>query len=378
MKVKILVVSPYSKDANSFWRCVGPMSYLAKHSGGDIEMTLFSEDEEVIAWDTVIQHDIVFLHRPCRPMDLTIMQIARVLNVPVWIDYDDWLFHLPPWNRAAGMYHSMSFQNVMAHCIASADVISVTTAALYDQFRKVNRNVVIVPNAYRSDLFTYRTENPKPRKPVFMWRGSDTHDGDLHSVLPAFSKLKGKVHFLGSPSWQVLNTMKPEAYQQHGAQDNLLFQRFIVDLAPKVVICPLDKIFFNHCKSNIAYIEGLHAGALIVAPNIAEWKRPGVITYEINNSDSFLEATTQAIEMNDESHAAEVKQAYEHMKSLYDISVVNEIRIGIVKAMTASDFQRNNRDPFDQLVPMWVLSQLKGTKMPEVSQQVLQSKNLQS
>ena len=37
---KILVITPYERDANSFWRCMGPLTYLAKKSNNYISITV--------------------------------------------------------------------------------------------------------------------------------------------------------------------------------------------------------------------------------------------------------------------------------------------------------------------------------------------------
>jgi hypothetical protein len=366
-KTKILIISPYAKDANSFWRCMGPMSYLAKSSGGEIEITLGPQhpEKEPITWDLICQYDVLFLHRPCRPVDLTSLQIAKQLGVPVWIDYDDWLFHLPGWNIMAGTYHNPGIQNIMATCLALADVVSCTTAALHDQFRKVNPNVVVVPNAYRNDLFTYRSLETSDRSKVYLWRGTNTHDGDLNSVIEGFLDLPGKVYFLGNPSWQLLGLMKPATYQQISPQDNLLYHKHIHQLAPKVFLFPLYDCFFNRCKSNIAYIEALHAGALIVAPEFPEWRRQGVVTYEPGNAESFQQAAKQAMEMDDQEHKARVSEAFEEMVHLYGIQNINQIRKAILHALLSQQYDKTNRDPFDELTGMWAISQLRGSPLTQ-------------
>lgn len=382
MKVKILIVTPYGQDAHSFWRCIGPMSYLAKYSGGDIEIQTMGQvqgNQEKVTWAELATFDIIFLHRPCRPDDLTVIQMARNLNIPTWMDLDDWLFDIPLWNPNAGTYHTPGIQTIMAHCIATADVVSCSTSALYDQFKKLNPNVVIVPNAYRSDLFTYREmASDLPRKPIFVWRGTNTHDGDIMSVASAFPSLSGKVHFLGSPPWSITRMMQPEQYQTLTHQDTLLYWKYIYGLAPKVFLVPLHDCFFNRAKSNIAYIEAMHAGAICVAPDLPEWRRPGVVTYDANDAQSFLACANHAIEMLDWEHHDMVSQAFIHMKELYDISIVNQIRIEIVKSMIDAKFERNKRDPYDQLTAIWALSRLKNTPMIEVNPETLKMKNLVS
>ena len=182
MKTKILIVTPYPVDANSFWRCMGPMSYMAKHFE-EFSITLSEMNKGgTISWVEVGQYDMIFMHRPCRPDDLIIMQIAYNMNIPVWVDYDDWLFEIPSWNPNAQLYNNMAMQSNMAQALACADIVSVSTTELYNQYRAVNPNTVIIPNAYRSDLFKFRKENLEERNDFALWRGSNTHDGDLLSA----------------------------------------------------------------------------------------------------------------------------------------------------------------------------------------------------
>src|SRR5437016_2822374 len=98
--ISVLLVSPFSKDANSFHRCSGPWNYMAKQARiKDKQFRIALASDEVgihgTAWDVVDQFDLVFFHRPCREDDLTILKIAKLLGVPTWVDYDDWLFDVP-------------------------------------------------------------------------------------------------------------------------------------------------------------------------------------------------------------------------------------------------------------------------------------------
>lgn len=380
MTKKVLLVTPYAKDANSFWRCVGPWSYLRKMMEGELEIEVAQDSIGLtgVAWDVISQFDLVFFHRPCRPDDLTMLQIAKNLQVPTWIDYDDWLFDVPNWNPNGATYHNAGLQNIMANMIACADVISVSTSALYNKFFPLNKNTVIIPNGYRSDLFPYRGEVQAERNKIFFWRGTNTHDADLLSVADGFKSLHAKTHFLGGPYWGVLNQMPKDSFQVLGSQDNFIYMKYLWDLRPKVLLFPLVDCFFNQCKSNIAYMEALHAGAVCVAPDMPEWHRPGVITYKPGDAQSFEEAANQAIEVSDKEHSQIVSQSYNHMKELYDISVVSHIRVKLLEALFSKSFEKNQRDPYDQLTAMWALSKLKHVPMVQVSQEQLQKKGLSS
>lgn len=352
---KIFVMSPYSSDPNSFWRCMGPMAYLAKHSG----YQLYCAPQGVpFNWDTLAQYDYVFLHRPCRQEDFALIQMARQLNIPTWADYDDWLFHLPPWNPSAPVYHNLNLQQHMAACIASADVVSVTTGALSKMLMKLNPNVVIVPNAYRTDLFGFRKE-PGPREDFLYWRGSNTHDGDVASVLDALPDLPGKTKFIGSPGYFALSKMSADKYEMINPAGNLHYWRMIYEMRGKVMILPLDDCFFNQCKSNIAWMEAVHAGSMIVVPDMPEWHQPGAIGYKPKDAHSFLEAVNYAFHLSESELTGMNKEAFSYMKQKFGIETVNKIREGILTMLTSPSFERNQKDPFLPGFGMWALNKLK-------------------
>jgi hypothetical protein len=356
---KIFISTPYSSDANSFWRCMGPMSYMAKHSGGEISIYLPPNGVQ-IQWDRLAEFDLIFLHRPCRREDVVLMRMAKLLNIPVWSDYDDWLFHLPAWNPSVLIYHNPEVQENMALCIATTDILSVSSIALQTEFQKINPNTVLIPNAYRSDLYPFRQSEVPERNPVFVWRGTNTHDGDLLSVASAFPKLSHKTQFLGGPAYSVLCQMNAEKYEKIDPVDPMIYWRAIYQRAPKAWLNPLDDCFFNRCKSNISWIEAIHSGAVCVAPNLPEWRQPGVITYEPGDADEFLSAAEYAIEMDPQSQNAIVSEAYDYILSKYDISVINTIRTAVFESVFQPSFKRNHRDPFQQLTGIWALNILKG------------------
>jgi hypothetical protein len=49
----------------------------------------------------------------------------------------------------------------------------------------------------------------------------------------------------------------------------------LMELKPEIMIVPLQQNKFNECKSNIALIEGTLAGAVILAPNLPEFREAG-------------------------------------------------------------------------------------------------------
>ena len=350
-------MTPYPVDANSFWRCMGPMSYMAKHFE-EFSITLSEMNKGgTISWVEVGQYDMIFMHRPCRPDDLIIMQIAYNMNIPVWVDYDDWLFEIPSWNPNAQLYNNMAMQSNMAQALACADIVSVSTTELYNQYRAVNPNTVIIPNAYRSDLFKFRKENLEERNDFALWRGSNTHDGDLLSINEAFRNIKHKVKFIGSASWLLLSQMNKDNYEMLGSFDAIEYFKGIYDHKPKVMIFPLVDCLFNRCKSNIAWMEALHSGALCLSPDMPEWNYPGNINYKPHDSNSFTESLDKLMNSHPDDHKQQVTLAFNNMKQSYDIEVINKHRMECVYDLLNRTLVKKN--PRDQAIGLMALSVLK-------------------
>jgi hypothetical protein len=100
-----------------------------------------------------------------------------------------------------------------------------------------------------------------------------------------------------------------------------------------------------------------------VAPDLPEWKRPGVITYPASDAQAFLDACTEAYSMSDKEHEAAVESAWQHMLEIYDAPVVNKIREDVVTALAKGNYERNQRDPFDGLVGLWARGTLTEKKL---------------
>ena len=186
------------------------------------------------------------------------------------------------------------------------------------------------------------------------------------SVKEAFQELPDKVHFLGGMPFSL--SLDPNKYVSSSHVDALLYWKQVYMMAPKVFLFPLVDCFFNRAKSNICMIEALHAGALCVAPDLPEWRKPGVITYEPGNSLSFLESAIEASEMTEPQFSSEVDLAFNEMRKSYDIEAVNQIRIAILSSMFNPSFVRNERDPLNSMFGVWALSVLKETALPRVGE----------
>lgn len=368
---KILIITPHKRNCNSWWRSVGPFQHLEKMTDREIQIDVIEED---FTWNVLCRYDLIFMHRPFRPDHLEALQVARLQNIPVWVDYDDWLFDLPIWNPHAGVYRYARIQMIISQILTCADLVSCSTEALATQFRKVNENVVVHQNADRPDLFPYRSDEIAERNPFYVWRGTNTHDGDLLSVAKAFPELPATTYFLGSPCYQIIESMDKTKVKIMGEQDTFQYFRYLYDLKPKVMLFPLKAHFFNECKSHIAWLEAIHAGAVIVAPDLPEWDRPGVFKYKIDDADSFLLQAKIAMNLTADEHKMILKEGRKALTWTYSMDKLSNERLTRVSHILNQN--RNPRDPFCQMTQMWAYCQLTGKPMVPAGEETLREKNL--
>jgi hypothetical protein len=288
--MKLLYITPNSNDPLAFYRGTGPLCRM-RQDYKDFDFT----DGKDISWATVRAHDLVFIQRPYKPEHLDIMKICKKWNVPVVIDYDDWLLDLPESNLAVDAFNA-SKATVM-EISKLADHVMVTTEKLKELMTHIDvTNVTVVPNAYDARLFPYR-RHQMDRSKIFLWRGGNSHLEDLLSVREALDELIAKHQdwkfgFIAQHPWM----LRP-AHNLHfiGGMGIVEYMKFIHDSCPAIMSHPLKRSAFNEAKSMCSWIEATHARACFVGPNFQEFERPGLVTYEADNSESYFKAVDQLI-----------------------------------------------------------------------------------
>lgn len=305
MKFHLSCQMPEPTDATSLYRGVGPLQTLRRQTNYDLELVVGG----MVNWASLKGSDAVFLQRPALDNHVRMIDMAKANGKPVWVDYDDWLYGVPHFNKAARLYGKTNIQNNMSKLIAKADVVTVSTPFLKNQIVRIieaiakspqqeknlvldPRKVVVVPNAYDLDIMSDLSEASKSphQNKLVAWRGSGTHDKDLLNVTPNLASVIGRhldwtYSFIGEPFWLSMEQLD----QVPGAKETTVnivetldpidYLAFMTTVKPAVMIVPLDDNPFNRSKSNIAWIEATHAGAVTIAPDFEEWRRPGILNY---------------------------------------------------------------------------------------------------
>lgn len=327
-RLKLCCRIPSLADTTSFYRAAGPLSDLRK------QMDLECYEPSKYNWATMMGADALFMQRPYTKDDVGIMEMALRFKVPVWVDYDDFLFDLPTDNPSYSLYMNEDRQKNMAYIINKANHVTVSTQALKDRLIKFNSKVTVIPNAIDLKVNSRPRSLPKRQKRV-TWRGSRTHHRDVFSVIQSIMLVHKQFpdwewHFFGDNLWLLtdnmthLNTFVVEPTDWAEYFDN------IFAAAPSIMMAPLHEHGFNHCKSNIAWIEAAYAGAPTIAPDWPEWNRPGCLNYK--SEHQFKEIMT-AVLSGDVDVEAEAAKAWEYIQEELSLTKVNRLRIEVLKSL---------------------------------------------
>jgi glycosyltransferase involved in cell wall biosynthesis len=331
--INIATFFPSPTDATSFYRGAGPLGHLRKMNR---DINCYNVNE--VNWAALKFMDIMFLQRPWTQTYKQLAEVAKKFGVPIWCDFDDDLLNVPTWNPAYKVFSKPEAQDAIKACLSMADVITVSTAKLKELYSSFNQNIIVIPNAFDDEVFEFSRKENSAFKQLIMWRGSPTHRQDLNlmsaGALSLSKKYKFSWMFLGDNPWFV-DFMPKDLVQVIPAQDIIDYFGFIKKMSPGIFIVPLQKNEFNKSKSNCAYLEATYAGAVVLAPDLWEWRVPGVIHYkEDATGKSNLHEKLEEMMTGKIDFMAHWEQAYKHIKDNLLLSNVNMKRQSIVEGLT--------------------------------------------
>jgi len=282
-----------------------------------------------LSWADLMLYDIIFMQRPYTAMERNLAAYIKELHIPLWIDYDDNLLALPSDNPNFSKYNDTQTKQNIAALLTMADVVSVSTGALKEAFSGYNKNIQLISNAINLDIFSRIN---KKQTDTFLWRGSETHQLDLLTYMIELSESiesfkNWNWHFYGYYPWMLLQGKK--AYFS-APTDVIPYHKNIQDMAPKCMIVPLADHKFNRCKSNIAALEGILAGAVCIVPDWPEWQIPGTLKYK--NQAEFKECLDSVYYGNINITKLN-NQAWEYISDMYSLQKINEKRIEIINSV---------------------------------------------
>lgn len=324
--MNLLVITQAKHDSTSFYRAAGVFRNLRKQYPS-LNVTIFDEHDIEMTWADIMQFDCIMFQRPFNAGLLGMIQMAKTLKIPVWVDYDDNLLDVPrviP--RMFDVYNKTSVKEIIAKCIALADVVTVSTTALKEAFAKLNKNVIVVRNAIDLHLLGDRSNNK--REKLIGWRGSATHASDLlvfqKQIADGFKESQWDWYFIGYDNF----FLSGDKYHYIPATDPFIYFHGLKQLNLRCLHVPLIDNYFNRCKSNIAAIEGTWAGAVCIVPKWQEWDIPGMLQYETLQDyyDALMSVVKGGVNIK-----AKNDLAWEYICDVLSLDNQNKRRVEILK-----------------------------------------------
>lgn len=324
--IRILEIISNPSKAISFYRGRLPLGYMQR-TFCDIEITPYLGG--VPSWDTLILFDVLFIKSPYTEVHYKTIVQAKKCGLKVIVDMDDYIFDVPGYITGAHEFRSVKTQEVVWECIWKSDVVWVSTKTLANAIEnKVGRTCVVINNAYDPLFF----DNPQEfnNNTNILYRGSYVHMADLninqHDLVEVVNNNNCHITFMGQSPWFF------DEFKNATHIDFLEIQEYIKALpypSASISIVLLDrKKLFSMCHSNNAWIEGTYAGAVTLAPDADEWRRPGIINYTYD----FKEKLNAMIngEYDLKSHHQE---SWHYIEENCTLQKANELRYESIKKL---------------------------------------------
>lgn len=330
MAFALAVYTPGPTDATSFYRGIRPLARLKKQLDFPLYLSFVGETN----WASLDLVDAAFMQRPFTPNHLQTAHLIKQQRLPLWVDYDDFLFAVPRDNPTFEIYGKEAVHKNIAQICAMADIITVSTPELHKQLAKLNPNIVVVPNAIDDARFSAPVFGKEPRKKIILWRGSKTHTRDLMEYANEIVDLAAEAPdwtwtFIGDNPWFITERMNPKNVIATEGIDIHEYFHAIRLMRPRIQMVPLVDSTFNRCKSNIAWIEGTYAGAMTLAPDWEEWRQPGATTYATKKE--FKDRLRHMMNVPEAVQDDCMHRSWSKINSEYTLSTTNELRYDVLK-----------------------------------------------
>lgn len=247
----------------------------------------------------VLDADIVVFHRPNDWRSKEIALKLKAQGKKIVADNDD------TYKNLEGKNLQKALEKVDAglddFCANVADMVSCSTEVLADEYRKLNNNVVVLPNCVDPDMWPEPLRN-ETNKVRLGFVGSVASNGDYNEIKDVLKALSARddvqlVVFALPPQNPDKNDTEGLIVREMYQADydfwqslNIEWQPFVPmkdyintlnELRLDIMVIPRKDDYFNRCKSNLKFLEA----SMLEIPIIAQGFSDGLSPYQVNNQD---------------------------------------------------------------------------------------------
>lgn len=266
-------------------RLRNPLNRWAALNDGSIRIVSFLEHSmHDLEWG-----DVFIFQRECSEYSASVFRQLKSAGKKLVFEIDDLLLNLPPF-----LAHHQTTANknkkFIIQALKEADVLSVSTPELAEQFSTYNNNIVITPNYAEPLAITSRHFEVPPANIKLIVASSDKVlvDFIVEPLRMIQAEFGTEVIGIGPPS-KILNEsgITTRHFENMPHRD---FKALVASFDNAIGIIPLDDSLFSSCKTAIKYFDYSMAGIPSICSNVLPYK-----AHIANKENGILvENTTEA------------------------------------------------------------------------------------
>lgn len=280
-------------DGCYYVRCLQPLIYNGWRWTRNSLYGRTATAEEAV--QSAMDSDVVVFQRPDDPTKLE----AAKLFIQAWklvIFENDDTYHVDCEHKFEKALKEKIW--VLDNFIKSCHWVTTTTSVLADEYKKINKNVFIIPNYVDPDDWPEPLKNDTDKVRIWLV-GSVTTNWDFHWAEDALRKLSDNpnvqlVMFWLPPTWtdpKIQELYKEDIWFWRTL--NIEWQPLVqmedyIDTLNKlrldIMMIPRKDDYFNRCKSNLKFLEAAMLNIPCVCQSFSDWLSPydGVVDNNIN------------------------------------------------------------------------------------------------
>lgn len=286
-------------------RLSGALSLLERD--GKIECRVSVEegdiqpDMELAAWG-----EICIIQKMRRLRYLKVIKLSKRLHKISIYEIDDNIFHFPPGHPDSEFFRKIKHYRAFP-LIKSAAAITASTTVLRDYLYKFNKNIFILPNYIDAEIFRNNLPSENASGVITIgYAGGRAHAPDFEAAKEALKKIleeytdKVKLKFYYYIPAEFKNNPRVEWIPE--IKDYEKYAEVLKEGRCDIGLAPLNKNFFNECKTNIKYLEYGICGMAGIYSKLAPYENvrdgeTGLIVKE-HTPEAWYEAIKTLIEDN--------------------------------------------------------------------------------
>lgn len=280
--------------------------------------------------------DVIVVHRPNDERHYQLATQLKELGKKIVFDNDDTYKGIDAMRLGTKLDYVDKWTDEF---IRISDLVTTTTEFLADEYRKINPNVVVLPNMI--DPLDWpepeRTEGDKVR---IGFVGSVALNDDLNEFLPTLEALckdpRVQVVLFSLPpkienaKWMTIYGDDFRFWDQYDVEwqpfvEAAEYADTLNNLKLDIMVIPRKDDYFNRCKSNIKFLESSMLEIPVVAQGFADGKSPYQDPVDsqhmkiVTDNSKWMEALEPLIQ-DKELRREMGKKAREYVEEKYDIN----------------------------------------------------------